>query len=426
MTQKMAKQGLYVGYDLCDEKTQIYYLCEGMDQPKAVGGDGKNGDDREEEVIPTVLAEKTEKEEWLFGASAEAADSGCRIYRNFIRRLADPSDSLQQQPQTAKKLLVVFFRKTLRLLKQRFPKETITKMLVTTDYLTETLVSHIYAALRELGINRDRVSIVSQERCYLYYVAAFEGLEYNRDSVLFDYTKQGMFYHIMNTGKQNSSYLVRLESTDASSLLPYSESAADVSLRSAVFENMAGSLLYKRNVASAYITGCGFRQEGLEPVLKRLCQNGRVRIYAGQNLYAMGACFGAWDRGKDGPLSDNIFYDNEAVRYSIYVDGYQNAEQKQEFFVKAGTAWYDARKSIQVLLDGKRSVQMQVCDPTGKRTGSFQLPFTNLAKRPQRMTRIELRLFFTAPDTLVVQGKDLGFGAVYPSSRRIWEETVKL
>lgn len=428
MTQEKKKQGLYVGYDLCDDRTQIYYCREGQSEPKVIGDDTKREKDHESEMIPTVLARKNKKDEWLFGHAAKAAekDEETTIYRDFIWKLADSESEFNQNPEFAVSLLVVFFRKTLRLLKIAVPNETITRMIVTTDHLTGTLVSSMYAALQELGINRDRVSIVSHERCYMYYVASFEGLEYNRVSVLFDYTKQGMFYHIMNTGKQNTSYRVQLESNDASGVIPFSMSETKDSSLASAFENMAGSLLYRRNVSSAYITGCGFEEGWLEPVLQRLCQNGRVRIYAGDNLYAMGACFGARDCGGNGSLSKNTFYSGESVKYSIYIDGYQNAMEKQEYLVEAGTAWYDVRTSRQLLLDGKRSIEMNVCDSTGKRMGSFQFPFTGINKRPSRMTRIELRTFFTDPDTLIVQGKDMGFGSVYPSSRRIWEETVKI
>src|SRR5690554_6215083 len=121
---------LIVGYDLCDDYSQIscysYKTCE----PIPISPD----EDEDNTLIPTALAVHNDSRIWLFGKEAiNCARDGLGVLADkLLTKLKDREEvNILGQRYSAISLLEKFFRKTLTLIKNHFPTETITKLVVT-------------------------------------------------------------------------------------------------------------------------------------------------------------------------------------------------------------------------------------------------------------------------------------------------------
>ena len=49
----------------------------------------------------------------------------------------------------------------------------------------------------------------------------------------------------------------------------------------------------------------------------------------------------------------------------------------------------------------------------------------NPPARPERTTRLKVRITMTDPTTLSVHVEDLGFGEIFPSTEQVWDKKIE-
>lgn len=414
------KKEFVLGYDLSDEYTQIYsynwdfFEAEPVEALKA----------GEEERIPTVLFQRKDTEEWFFGKLAEEEaekTDGIRI-RNFVHRLSGKEEfSCYMQGENAKisaaELMMLFFRKTLSLTRVSYPDREIRMLVVTLEEADTEVLKVIYEALALLGLERDRVRVRSHKACFAYYTLNQEKEILQHDVGLFELKVDHLYFYQLHIDRKFLPAIAQVSSMDLTEQLLAGEPLVS-------FENAAKVTLHRRNISTLFMVGKAFSESWAQKSLMELCV-GR-RLFIGQNLYAKGACYYARELIKKGKIGEYAVQSEEMVEYSIFLEGYYDAKRQKKAVFPAGIPWYDAREEFDVILDHKKSVSFSVENWHGKKIAEFEMVFSNLKERPGRMTRMRLLLFFTERDTMVIQARDRGFGAIYPGTNRIYEETVRL
>lgn len=414
-----------VGYDFCDDRTQIYCYNEDRGEPELVGTSYQP----DMEWIPTALALKPGGE-WIFGESAleYARENENAVLHHFLKSMS--KERLELPPAfgevTHRELLLHFLRKTLSLIKMLYPNDRIKAMVLTGDCLTPYMVGLLYDAFEELGIYKDRLRIRSHQQCYLYYVINQSKEIWNNETGLFDFSTDGLKYHEFSIERHQFPFTAKVTTQDLSGRISHEMFMEREPGVNYLFENISNTILHKKILSALFVTGVEFDDSWIVPVLERIQSNRRLRIFFGANIYARGACYGAYSTFPGGKYENCIFFSPDSVKYTLSMKGYKNAGRAEYFFCRSGMPWYDVKENIEVLLDGKKKIEFNVYDSDSKNVGSFQLNLTGLVKRPPRMTRMEVRLFFEEADTLILQARDKGFGSLYPSTNRIWEETVKI
>ena len=146
----MGERTLLLGYDLCDDKTQMAVYNREQMEPELVGQSAEN---------PYALFDTAivmENMEPLTG---------------FLPRIRRGEEiTVDGKVSNPVNVLAYYFRKTLSMTRQKYPSETIKQLVVTVPEQTPEFVTLIYDALELLGIGRERAVVISHKQSYLHYV----------------------------------------------------------------------------------------------------------------------------------------------------------------------------------------------------------------------------------------------------------------
>lgn len=422
------QKNLYVGLDLCDDRTQLSCYNEKIYEPESICQyeEGDAG-------FPTVLGVREDTGEWLIGEDALACEKSgegvliSHIIKNITKQMPF---KVYHVEFTGVQILEKFLRKCLRLLKKYYPDNVICKLTVTIKDMNIYLIKSIYEALKHLGIEKDRVQVVGHEQCYLYYALSQKKELWMNDVGLFEFDEVGLYYHQISINRRTIPMLVSAASKDLSETLSYELLSEQEESVGYIFDNIAKSIFHKQIVSTVYITGVGFEGHWADSVLKELCI-GR-RLFVGQNLYSRGACYMSKEQAAreskelSEKLSDFIFLSDEMITCNITMRAYFSTKMNDIVLAKAGMPWYDVDTCIDLIPDHEEELEITVKDIMKRTAMTYLLNLDSFPMRKNKMSRINVRVHFIDHFTCVVSVKDLGFGEFYPSSNRIWEKTISL
>jgi hypothetical protein len=414
---------LIVGYDLCEDYTQISCFSYKSLEPIPIS----TRDEDELNLIPTALCVKADTKQWLFGDEAIAcgANNSGIVVKNLLDKLAKGTQlQLYDQTFSAESLMEKYFRKTLMLLKKYFPTEQITKLVVTVRNTNRSLVEGIYAALAILGLEKDRVVVMSHAGAYLYYALNQDKSLWMNDVGLFDYNEEGLLYYQIKLNSRNRPMIASLNKADYSHILNIKMLREKREDPAYIFENIANTTLYKKLVTTLYFTGKGFDGGWADEAIKGLC-TGR-RVFMGQNLFTKGACYAAKELSGDRKLEEFLLLNDDMITGSVEVRVYKDTKLQEVALAKPGDLWYEVNKSIEVIPEGEAELELILRSVLTKEVVREKIHLTKLANRPERMTRLEINLTCKDQSTGIITINDLGFGEIYPESGRIMLFTVEI
>lgn len=412
---------LIVGYDLCEDYSQVSCFSYKSYEPIPISPSGKE----EDAMIPTILGVHKETKLWSYGKDAKEcslAGNGLLVEKLLKKVVAGEEIIILGQSFTGVELLEKFLRKTLTLIKNHFPTERITKLVVTIQEADSRLVDGIYEALHMLGLEKDRAVVMSHAGAYMYYALSQDRSLWINDVGLFDYGDLGLSYYQISTNRRTTPMIAGMVKKDFSDKLNMPNTVAGNSAY--MLQNIVDQVLYKQIVSTIYFTGRGFDGEWANEVIKGLC-TGR-RVFIGQNLYTKGACYAAKELSGDKKLEDIILLNNEMLISSIWIHVFMNGAFKELLLSEAAVYWYEVDKRIEVILEGEAEIELITRNIMSREVIREKLHLENLPKRPDRMTRLELRLTLADRSIMKLKVTDLGFGEQYPETGLVGEFTIDM
>jgi hypothetical protein len=422
----MAEQrSLVVGFDLCEDYSQISCYSNKTMEPESICLNL----DKTKYLIPTILGVKKLSKEWIFGEDAiQGEKTGTvEIVKEILHKVEINEETtvlgVKFQPIT---LLEKYLRKCLHLLKLYYPNNNILKLVITLKEWNEILVDGVYKALENLGIGKDRAYIQGHTVSYQYYALSQSKDLWLNDIGLFDFDNNGLTYHQISINRKTNPYLVEMVDKDFTDTLNYKMLLNNTNEEqlSYIFDNIAKGVLHKQIVSTLYITGKGFDYTFADKVLRDLCI-GR-RVFKGQNLYAKGACYAAKELCGEHRLDDFLFLGSEMITATISLVGYYDAKTVEVILAKAATPWNEVDEKIDLILDEISQVHINIKNAVTMNHTNHSIHLDGLPNRPNKMTRIQVRLKFVNKVTAILTIKDLGFGEFYSSSNRIWEKEITI
>jgi hypothetical protein len=270
------------------------------------------------------------------------------------------------------------------------------------------------------------VDVQSHLQSYQYYALSQSKELWMNDIGLFELDENGLSYHQITINRKNPPYLVGMADKDLSEMLSYEmlTELNDSEKLGFTFSNIANNVLYKQVVSAIYITGKGFEGNWSDHALRELC-SGR-RVFKGQNLYTKGACYAAKELSGERKLEEFIFLNKDMIMYSFMIPGYYDAKSAEVLLVKPATPWYEIDDSMDVIIDEEKEIPIYIQNAMNNETNQISIALNGLPVRPNKMTRVQVRIKFADSETAVVTIKDKGFGEFYPSSNRIWEKEINM
>lgn len=422
------QRNLLVGYDFSDDYTQISCYNTKYYEPESVSASGE-----EKFLIPTVLCVKEDTKDWFYGEEAvEAGEKGEGIVVSHLVELAKRKESvtLYDINFTAASLLEKFFRKTLSILKMKYPGNSILQLVITVEEVNEELDRCIYNALEALGIEKDRVVVKSHAVAAMYYTLNQNKDLWMNDVGIFHFDGIHLsFYHIgINRRTKPCAVTVSKEDFTASFGELYTSAATSTqehkSQLAYLFHRIAKTSLSKHVISTLFITGKGFEDEWIDATLQELCL-GR-RIFKGQNLYTKGACYMARELKGDKKLEDYIMLSEEMLHSNVWFSAYVDAKVQEVMLAKIGTPWYEVKEKIEIIFDGKPEVVLHAKSLFERDTSTYKLILDNLPARPNKMTRASLTICCKNQEYIEAELKDLGFGEMYPGTDLICSTLIPL
>ena len=407
---------LIVGYDLCDDYSQICCYSYKTFEPISIGFN----EDEDDTFIPTALCVNKDSRVWLYGKDAIAChkDGSGILIDNLLDKLKNDEEiQIFEESYSAVDLLEKFFRKTLTLLKDYFPTEIITQLVVTISELDSPIVDGIYEALLMLGIDKDRVTVISHGTSFMYYALTQDRELWLNDVGLFDFQSKGLCYYQISINRRINPMIAILEKQDFSDTLNHQVIKENKVDKRFVFENIANTLLYKQIITTLYFTGKGFEGDWAMESIQSLCA-GR-RVFMGQKLYVKGACYGAKELSGDRKLDNIILLNNDMIVNSVAVRAYVDGNIQEVILTDATVPWYEVNSEVEVILDDAVDLEVIFRNIITKEIIRERIPLNSLPKRPNRMTRLKLHLSCMDRNRAKLIITDLGFGDIYPAMVRL-------
>lgn len=202
--------------------------------------------------------------------------------------------------------------------------------------------------------------------------------------------------------------------------------------RSAFYKQLDSALLEivrknceQRTITSVFLLGDSFSKEWCKESLKYMCR-GR-RVFQGNNLFSKGACYGARERVYPSTLSSSYVYlAEDKLRANIGMTCDRGQEEIYYPILDAGTSWYEAQKTFDVMLVKNNAITLNIAPVDGSRKRVARISLEGLKVRGNKTNRVGLRFFMEDANAVQIEITDKGFGEFFPSTGQVWKECLPL
>ena len=416
------QHNLLVGFDLSNDYTQISCYNQNTFAPETIKFDY----DSDKELLDTVMAMNKETKEWSIADEAiRAGKEGKAVLVSNIVNAIKQNKNIKVMDNWMKpvELLSIYFRKTLSLIKRYYPNESIQRLEVCIGETNINLVNAVFEALERIGINKNRVSVQNHSQSFLYYALSQKKELWMNDVALFDFGLAGLKYYQISIDRRHRPITVGVTVKDYSDELSF-KMLTDLSEEELQekFRAIASVATTKQIISTVYLTGKGMVGNWINDALDVF--GAGKRIFKGINLFSEGACYAAKLTTEPDKFKDYVFLSEDMVTTAISVNAYCEAKEQELIFVKTATPWYEADKTYEFILDNTNEIEVVVRDDL-KNTKISNIICVDLnIARPNKTTRVRMRVKYLNPKVCVVTIKDLGFGEFYKTSHRIWEKIL--
>ena len=408
---------LIIGIDFGKEYSQICYYDRKAEEPRSLPV--KVGSSQFE--MPTCLCLRPDRKTYCAGLEAEyfAREKGGFLAGNLYEISAQNGPvAVGGEKKEAWELLAHYLHEMLKLTGIAEVEKNIRSLSIAMDSLNAVQVENLQRACRELGIPEERTILLDYEESFYYYVMTQKIETWNRSVGWDSFEQQKGSFRRMSMNSGTRPVLVHLEEPVTTTL------SAKVEERDAEFYTFIKNTLGKELYSSIQINGEGFDQEWAQKSVKLLCYQKR-KVFYGNNLFAKGACAAGAERFLTRKLRDYRYLSSSLVLKDVGMDMRVMGAQAYYPLIEAGRNWYECRAECELILDGTDEL-IFVASAMGeseKKYIGMRLP--GLPKRPNKTTRLDVKLQYISQDECEIMVTDLGFGEMFPSSGKVWKETTR-
>jgi len=407
---------LIIGIDFGPEHSQITYYDRKEGEPQSVPEKVGSG----VLEIPTVLCSRSDRYGFCIGLEAIyfASEKEGILIRDLYRICESeeevPVGDVMVRPF---KLLAEFLICILRLLGAADVVRNTKCLAITSPQLSAVQVRNFSMACDEIGLLREEYFLMDYSQSFFYYAMTQRRENWNRNIGWYDFRKDEVIFFRLSVQGGTGPVSVRLKRSGEETL------PQEGAVRDSAFTRFVKETLSSELYSTIFITGDGFSQEWAVRSIKVLCQQQR-RVFFGNNLFAKGACAGAKERLEDHNLKGYRFLSDSMVLTNVGMEMQVMGAPAYHPLIEAGKSWYEYHVQCEMILDEAEQLVFVVskAGETEKTRAVMELP--GLPERPPRTTRLKLEMEYVSASECVIRVRDMGFGELFPSSGRTWEETV--
>lgn len=414
----MKNNQLVIGIDL-SEKYTLISICHNPEEGVVTySTDKEKGTFR----IPVAAFKLPGSEKYVFGAEAVSSATAFKMkYETALLRKA--IESSEKNGVSRDDPYVVLLGKFLSYL-LRLPEETATSR-VNALCITERKVHPlsgkvIMEAVKSSGIGIPSVRVISYAESFFFY-ALSQPIGLWRDGVLlYDYSDSSFESNCLSIDRSTSPAVVRCRKGRREEMVPFF--GADRKRLDERFSAIAMEDL-KSGVSGTYLTGEAFNERWEQKTLRVILA--RSRVFKGQNLYSKGACYAAADIMDLVRISRRyVYFGDDSISSNVSIRAVSEGKEILIPVADAGDKWYEAGKTLEVLVGQDRELIVVLTDILDKEERNKVIRLDFLPSRPDRAGRIKLEFRFLSAKKLILTITDLGFGEIFRSTDRSVKEEI--
>ena len=407
---------LIIGIDFGKKYSQICYYDRKAEEARSLPV--KVGSSQYE--TPTCLWWREEQGDYCVGLEAEyfAREKGGILLENLYEISRSREKVLvsgeQKEPW---ELLAYFFHGMLKFLGVVEVVRNIRCFTVTTETLDDVQVDNLQKACRKLGLADDRFILMDHEESFYYYVMTQKLETWNRSVGWYSFNGNEVTFRKMSMNSAVKPVLVTL-AEPVKTKLREEQGERDEDFCGFIKETL-GKDLY----SSIQMNGEGFDQEWAQKSVKILCYQ-RRKVFYGNNLFAAGACAAGAERFIRHNLKEYRYISNAVVLTNIGMDMRVMGAPAYCPMIEAGANWYECRAYCELILDQTEEMVFVVQKVGEEEKKRISMALPGLPKRPERTTRLSVKLQYISREQCQITVRDLGFGEMFPSTGKVWTETT--
>lgn len=202
-----------IGYDLNDIQVQISYFELDNESPGTLVSDGEN----ERLGVPTVLCKRKRVNQWSFGTEAQRLimrDGEAEVNKLLSLALSGKAITIEGEDFNGIDLLILFVRKTLKLLSVYVSVEQIESFVFTVPKLDMEMLSVLERLSAAVPIERSRIMFQGySEAVYCYMIHQPEEL-WDPECVIFDHDGKTMTAYHMHMNHRTTPIVGVIDKTE--------------------------------------------------------------------------------------------------------------------------------------------------------------------------------------------------------------------
>lgn len=413
----MDRKNLIIGFELNQKESQICYFDRTTKD--AVSAEVKVGSSQY--TFPTVLSKTLGQNDWHFGVEAEyfaEHENGILINQLYDLCMSGKSMVIDGQEYEAGVLLAIYLKCALEMVGVQDVDKQVSALMITTPSLTKAFVETLKFAYEKIGLKRSRGFLQDYDESFFYHTLYQKAELWGRDVALFTFDGDEVSARILRLNKKTKPITATVTSR-AAKILPQ-----DPKLRDQAFYRLIEETFGDDVFSSVFMIGEGFDKSWAVRSVALLCRNHR-HVFYGNNLYAKGACFAAFEKVEERRLKSYLFVGNALIRHNIGMDMTISGAPAYYPMIVAGVNWYEASKDCELILDDTDNLTFVVSRMEDGKRERYTMQLPELPKRPNRTTRLHLHLEYDSPKRCQITVEDLGFGEIFQTSGKVWHETME-
>ena len=407
---------LIIGIDFGEKYSQICYFDRKAEEARSLPV--KVGSSQYE--TPTCLCRREEQDDYSIGLEAEyfAREKG-GILLDDLYRISRSRETIQVAGEKKEpwKLLAYFIRGMLKFLGIQEIIRNTKCLTITMETLDEVQVENLQKACSFLGLAPERFMLMDYEESFYYYVMTQKTETWNRSVGWYSFAGNHVTFRKLTINSGSKPYLVRLENRTETDLREKPEE------RDEDFAGFIKETLGEDLYSSIQMNGEGFDQEWAQRSVKILCYQ-RRKVFFGNNLFAAGACSAGAEKYVLHKLKEYRYMSSSMVLTDVGMDMRVMGAPAYYPLIEAGSNWYECRATCELILDDAEELVFVVENMGDENKKRMAMALPELPKRPVKTTRLSVSLQYISQDQCRITVKDLGFGEMFPSSGKVWTETV--
>lgn len=423
-----------VGFDLGNDYSQLSCCRQNQSMPDTISmvmGE-------EQYNIPTLLCKNTDTQEgtlWSMGNEAlKNSKEGRGVLVEDLVLLAKNNVTVNvgEEVLSSQSLLEIFIKKALSLVAAYTGSDDIAGVAFTMKDMNPNLMDMLKSIIGHISSGKMEVFFQSHEDCFFQYIIHQPEEMWIHDVLLYDYRTDGIKSYLLSMNRKTNPVACFVEASSYPQMKITDMTSKSDDEKEAFYRQLDSALLEivrehceNKSVTSVFLLGDYFSKNWCKESLKYMCK-GR-RVFQGNNLFSKGACYGARERVFPSTLSASYIYlseDKLRANISLICDKGQN--EIYHPVLSAGINWFDAKKSIDVMLVKNNVITLNIVPVDGNRTRVARISLEGLKVRGNKTNRVGLNFFMEDPNAVQIEITDKGFGDFFPSTGQVWRECLPL